>query len=185
MAIVHFDPDPGDRPTVVTSDHETRSVERRQPRREVVVLLVEPLAEIGEAGVDPPGGAKHACPERRRPDPEYGAEPIAETRRVETVGELRGDGIDAVRRDRDHRTDPVADTLERSDDAIPGRTPTGWIADDVHPRAGRRPPPDPRSEVRIQSGREVACGRHGHDPASSARTRSITGANSSRARTAK
>ena len=151
VPIVHLDADSGDHPTVVVERHETGPVERGEPLREVVGLVLEPLAEIGDVRIDPVGRAEHARTEGGGPDAEDGAEFVAEPGPVHVVAECSTDSLGGVRRHSDHRSDAITHTLQRADGPIPRRLRTRRIADHVDAFRRWRPRADPRAQVEGES----------------------------------
>ena len=151
VPIVHLDADTGDHPAVVVERHETRPVERGEPLREVVGLVLEPLAEVGDVRIDPVGRTEHARAEGGGTDAEDVAEFVAEPGPVQVVADHSTDGLGRVRRHADHRPDAVAHALERADGTVPRRLQPRRITDHVDAFRRRGPRADPRPQVEGES----------------------------------
>ncbi len=57
------------------------------------------------------------------------------------------DLLDMDGRNRDDRSDAVADAVQQADLAVPRRLFPAWVADHVHPAPWGRPGPDPAAQV--------------------------------------
>ena len=122
----------------------------REPLGEIVGVLVEPVAQIREIGVDGSGRPEDTSTERCGADAEDVAEFVAEPGPVQVVS----DGSrHRFSRSGWHRNDgrvTVADTEQRPNRPVPCRLEAGRIAHHVHTARRRRPFADPRSQVQRQ-----------------------------------